>query len=177
MSGAISNRYGEALFALAKENNAISQWQQQLDEVEAVLRQNQDFGQLLASKSISVAKKKETLQTVFAHQIDDRILHFLFVLVDKDRQEYFYDIVSAFHQLVDDYNGILKAKVTVALPLTEKEEADLVSALEKRFSAKVRLELETDPAIIGGIRVQVGDTVYDGSLSHQLDEMARRLMK
>ncbi len=176
-SGVISNRYGEALFALAKENDAILPWQRQLEEVEQVFLKDHDFAMLLENKSIPYEKKKEILQAVFANQIDSGVLHFLFLLVDKERQDFFHDIILAYHQLVEDYYGIVKAKVTVALPLTKEEEVNLAAALEKRLSAKVQLEITIDPAIIGGMRVQVGDTVYDGSLSHQLDEIAQRLMK
>lgn len=178
MTGSIvAARYGEAVFALAKEKEKIEPWLEQLQEIADLVEANAELRELLQSGMIEKKQKKELLQKIFAPKIDDEILHLLLLLVDKDRQMALPDIVQAYRERVDDYNDIKVADVKSAVPLDSATAERLREALEKRLSCRIRLEITIDPAILGGLKVQIGDTVYDGSLAHQLTEMGRQLVK
>ena len=69
----------------------------------------------------------------------------------------------------------LTAQVTVAAPPTEQQSARLRSALEKHYGKPVKLQSVTDSTVIGGIRVQIGDEVVDGTVLRRLDEARRHL--
>ncbi len=173
----VASRYGGALFALAKEKEQLGPWSEQLQEIAAVFSSHQDLQELLRSGMIERQQKKAVLNALFAQKIDDEVLHFLFLLLDKGRQMELPEIVRVYQKRVDDYNGIKMAHVTSAVPLLPEEAQRLQSALGKRLSCHIQLDVEVDPSILGGLKVQVGDTVYDGSLSHQLERMGRQLVK
>ena len=69
----------------------------------------------------------------------------------------------------------LTALVTVAAPLTEQQHARLASALEAHYGKPVTLQLVEDPAVMGGIRIQVGDEVVDGTVLRRLEEARRHV--
>lgn len=173
----VASRYGEALFALAKEKEQLASWSEQLQEIAAVFFNHKDLQELLRSGMVERQQKKAILNALFAEKIDDEILHFLFLLLDKGRQLELPEIVRFYQKRVDDYNGIKLAHVKSAVPLSAEEEQRLQSALGKRLSCHIQLDVEVDPSILGGLKVQVEDTVYDGSLSHQLEQMGRQLVK
>lgn len=118
MTGSIvAARYGEAIFALAKEKEKIEPWLAQLQEIAALIAENAELRELLQSGMMEKKQKKELLQTIFVDKIDDEILHLLLLLIDKNRQMVLPDIVQIYREQVDDYNGIKVAYVKSAIPL------------------------------------------------------------
>ena len=84
-------------------------------------------------------------------------------------------INGAFGMLKDEAEGVARARIDSAFPLSEAQLADLRAALEKRFGKKVEATVAVDPALIGGVRITVGDTVIDGTVQAKLSTMAHQL--
>ena len=83
--------------------------------------------------------------------------------------------MEAYLRLASQRRDELVALVTVAAPLTEQQHARLSSALEAHYGKPVTLQLVQDPAVMGGIRIQVGDEVVDGTVLRRLDEARRHV--
>ncbi len=82
---------------------------------------------------------------------------------------------TLFEALKNDIDGVAKARIDSAFPLTDAQLGELTAALEKHFAKKIEATVNVDPALIGGARITVGDTVIDASVEAQLQAMATRL--
>ena len=104
----------------------------------------------------------------FANQVDC-------VDVDADRVAVLPQIRELFEALKDAADGVARARIDSAFPLSDAQMAELQAALEKRFGRKIEATVNVDPALGGGARITVGDTVIDGTIEAQLAAMATQL--
>ena len=100
---------------------------------------------------------------------------FLRVLIEADRIAVLPHIRAQFLALKDAAEGVAKARIETAYPLSDTEVAELTSALERRYGRRVEATVHVDPALIGGARITLGDTVIDATVQAQLQAMAREL--
>lgn len=117
------------------------------------------------------------LNNVFGDRIEKILLHFFYLLIDKNRIENVRDIGEEFADLVEKHQGVVRAQVTTAVTLPE----DLAAALSEKLStftgARVILEKKIDPAVIGGVCVTMGDQILDGTVRNNLDLLRNKLEK
>jgi F-type H+-transporting ATPase subunit delta len=127
------------------------------------------------SPIIARDKKEDVVQALFADRVHATTLRFLRLLVEKRREDLFPEVVEAYRTLRDEQLGIVEAKARVAFPLDDKAEKQLVQTLERMTGTRIRLKVEEDAALVGGLVVRIGDTVYDGSVRHQLISLRERM--
>jgi F-type H+-transporting ATPase subunit delta len=131
----------------------------------------------LSNPSIARAAKHSAIEAIVARMGATRTLrNYLFVIVDQRRAGMLIEIEQAFSRLLDARQGITQASVTSATELTAQERAELGGALEKLTGEKVQSKFTTDAALIGGVVVRIGSTVYDGSVRTQLERMRARMI-
>jgi F-type H+-transporting ATPase subunit delta len=104
------------------------------------------------------------------------VVEFLKLLLLKKRLFHLRDIVEQFEQLVEDDQGIVRARVTTAVPLEDAETQALVRSLEESLHKKIHAVTNVDPTIIGGVVVKVGDRVADRSVARMLAVMKEQLL-
>ncbi|AOV08829.1 F0F1 ATP synthase subunit delta [Sporosarcina ureilytica] len=172
----VANRYALALFKTAQENGQIDIIQQELLEIKQVFQTNQELEELLQNPRLSIAKKKELLAELF-NGANQFVQNLLFILLEKNRMEEILNFVDEFVMIANDAAGVADAKVYSTRALTVKETA----AISSTFAAKIgkqslRIENIIDPSLIGGIRLQIGNRIYDSSLSGKLNRLQRDLI-
>ena len=97
------------------------------------------------------------------------------MLTEADRIVLLPEIRELFENLKDDAEGVARADIASAFPLTDEQVARLTAALERRFKKKIEPTVTVDQELIGGARIAVGDTVIDGSVRGELESMANQL--
>jgi F-type H+-transporting ATPase subunit delta len=102
--------------------------------------------------------------------------NFMRVLLDHNRFAYFGEIVDCYLRILDERNGIVPALATVASPLTEAQAEGLRKDISGAIGHEVKLEVRPDPGLIGGVVLQLGSTVYDGSVRKHLENIRQRLI-
>ncbi len=102
--------------------------------------------------------------------------NFLRILLSNNRIRHFAEIIDFYVKSLNDRKGILAAKVTAAVGLSDTETNLLAEKLASALGSKVSMTFATDPELLGGLVVQIGSTVYDGSIRRQLSEVRQRLM-
>ena len=130
----------------------------------------------LEAPQISAAQKKAVLAAAFADNMPRLMLRFLQKVVDNRRQLLFNAIAVEYSNLVDIEQGRIHARVTVARDANDAERAAIVEQLSRAFGKMVVPHLTTNPAIIGGVVVRVGDTVMDGSVRKRLSASRQRIL-
>ena len=97
------------------------------------------------------------------------------ILLQHNRIRYFQQIVDGYLKSVNERKGIVSARVTAAAPLSPENLKSLEAKLAGITGKRVNMESQTDANLLGGIVVQIGSTIFDGSIRTQLSEMKRRL--
>ena len=129
----------------------------------------------LDNPKLTAADKEALLLRVCGDRLDPLGRNFVRVLVEAKRVDVLPQIAALFEGLNDAAEGVAKARIETAFPLSDGELADIKAALEKHFGKKIEATVEIDPALIGGARITVGDTVIDGSVQAKLQAMATQL--
>jgi F-type H+-transporting ATPase subunit delta len=121
------------------------------------------------------SKEKVLSELIARYPIRQLSANFLKVLLKHNRIRYFQQIYEACSKLFNERKGIIAAKVVVAAPLAQPELAGLRDVLGKITGKNVTLDVREEQDVLGGVIVQIGSTIYDGSIRTQLAEMKRQL--
>jgi F-type H+-transporting ATPase subunit delta len=117
------------------------------------------------------------LGKILDQSVSDLSRHFLFLLIDRRRQNLFALIQREFSRLANEARHIVEVKVASALTLTANQEDQLRQVIAQSTGKNVQLQTEVKPELIGGVRLQIGDRVMDGSIATALSKMREELRK
>ena len=172
-----ARRYAKALLQIGDKQGNVAQLQQELDTVAAAVAANPDLARLVASPLVLPTKKAEVFEAILAAaKVSETLRHFFRVVAEAGRLNLLADLRRTFADLVDERAGIVEAKVASAQPLSEAQSKALVTSLAARTGKTIRLTWSQDPALLGGLKVQVGSTVLDASLQGQLRQLKAQLL-
>lgn len=172
----IARNYAATLFELGRRQESLEAFAEGVDTVVGLLDQHPNFRLFLETPRVADEDKKGLLRKVFGQALPRPLLNFLQVTVDKRRQRLLGSIAEEFHALLDEHLGRTHVIVTVA-----REPAPaLVQELSEKLSALLGKEaiphLRIKPAILGGVHLKTGDTVYDGTLRRRMKQLRRQLV-
>lgn len=170
----IARPYAEAAFRIARDANALPVWSQMLRFMSEVASDPQ-VASALDSPKLTSADKAALLLSIGGERLDATGRSFVRVLVDADRIAVLPQIRTLFEALKNDADGVAKARIDSAFPLSDEQTAEIKAGLEKRFGRRIEATVNVDPALLGGARISVGDAVIDGTIVAQLAAMATRL--
>lgn len=173
----ISSRYAESLFELAKEEGTIETYSKDMLKVQEVFSTDSSFVQFFSHVAIEDEIKINLLDKSFNGQVSLYVLNFLKLLVSKRRIRHILDICKHFQSLCNDYFGIKVGKVYSAYNLTKEEITKIENAMSLKENKKVQLKLIIDESLIGGIKVEIDNHVYDDSLSYKLESLRNELLR
>ncbi|HSQ05543.1 MAG TPA: F0F1 ATP synthase subunit delta [Burkholderiales bacterium] len=167
----VARPYAEAAFKLAAENNRLAPWSAMLATLEAVVA-DPDMQTCIADPNVSRPELESLVLGVVGDKLDGPARNLVQVLVHNDRLALVPQIRTMYEALRLEHEGVVEATIISALPLDDTQTRELVSALERKYQRKVSAAIETDPALIGGVRIIVGDNVIDATVRGRLDAMA-----
>ncbi|MGC1669480.1 MAG: F0F1 ATP synthase subunit delta [Pseudolabrys sp.] len=169
----MAGRYATALFELARDNKAVDAVKKDLDQFEALANGSVDLNRLVRSPVFGADEQLKALSAILAKAgITGLAANFLRVITTNRRLFAVRDMIRAYRALVARHKGEVTAQVTVAEKLNDKNLDALKSALKSVTGGKdIDLEVEVDPAIIGGLIVKVGSRMVDSSLRTKLNSI------
>lgn len=177
MINEVADRYSEGLFLLAKESDDISNKKKQALGLLKVFEETPDLALFFKAVKVSAEEKKALICKVFGNKIDEDLLHFLELLVDKDRMGYVQEILREYVRKINDDLSIKKAIVYSVRPLEESDLTKIKEALNKKHNCLVELENKLDPGLIAGIKVVMENQVTDISMKNKIDSLKESLLK
>ena len=173
-----ARRYAKALFSLAREEGRIAEVRQETERLGRLIAESAELRAVLLQPLHPVAERRAVLGAVAERLGSSPLLkHFLSFLVDQRRLVDWEAIEAEYGRLADAAAGLTKARVRSATPLSDAQRERLQRVLEQKSGGRVQLEVEIDPALVGGAVAQVGDLVYDGSLRTQLRQLRASLAR
>jgi F-type H+-transporting ATPase subunit delta len=167
----IAKEYAEALFSLAKENGDVSVIADGLNTVREQFIQAPAYVDMLASPVIPKSERVSALQNAFGGKVSDAVLVFMQLLCQNGHIRSFFDCCDAYTEAYREMQKISVAHIVSAAPLEDAEKALLERQLSERTGHTVHAEYTVDPALIGGVTVEIDGTVLDGSLKNRLREL------
>ncbi|TKC16932.1 F0F1 ATP synthase subunit delta [Robertmurraya kyonggiensis] len=175
-SSGVAKRYASALFQLSKEHNLLDQMEAELRVVKEVLVDNAELNAVLKSPKLPIEKKKEILKNAFL-QVNTYVLNTLMLLIDRHRVDEMAAVADEFIQLANEDRGIAEAQVYTIRPLTDEEREALSSTFAKKVGkTSLRIKNIVDSNLLGGVKVRIGNRIFDGSLSGKLERLERTLL-
>jgi F-type H+-transporting ATPase subunit delta len=165
----IARPYAEALFRVAKSGN-LSAWSDLVSEM-AQVASHPDVHALAQNPKLSDQQIGETFMALLKSPLNDQVRNFIMMLVETGRMSLLPEIAVQFHALKNAEEGAADAEIFSAFDLSSDQVKQLVSVLEKKFGRKVNPSVTVDPSLIGGVRVVIGDEVYDTSVRARLQQM------
>lgn len=175
---ALARRYARALLDIGREEGQVRRVLSEVERFAGLLDDAPDLREVLEASHINRRDKQAALEgTVSQAGYLPVTMNFLRLLVDKRRMNILPQILSELRRMVEELEGIERVEVVSAAPLPETQREFLKSVLEKRTGKRIELEETLDPAVLGGMVVKVGSTVYDGSVRTQLFQIRENLQK
>ena len=170
-----AGRYAKAIFGLAQDEGTVERWRRQLVAVSDLFDQP-DLRQVVDNPTITPERRLHAVEEVATPEMGQEGLNLGRLLVESRQAGLAADILEAFEGLVDESEGRVRATATTAIPLDDDELTQLRRHLSSRLGKDVRLELRVEPAIVGGLVLQVGDRQVDASVSTRLQQLRQRLV-
>ena len=176
ISSNIAKRYARAFFEIAGEEKRYEDYYHELSRFSAVLQENKNLGEFLANPVFDQPDKKAVLKSVLEKiPVSPLTANFLNLLIDKRRIGILSAIEGCYRELMDSALKKARVSVSTAFPLTSELSIGLQKALEGLTGREVEMTVIEDPTLLGGIVVRVGDTLYDGSIKTQLNNIRNLL--
>ncbi|MGH2316932.1 F0F1 ATP synthase subunit delta [Planococcus sp. SE5232] len=171
----VAERYALALFEVAQKHESSLDVEQDLREVKKVFEMTPELYNLIVSPKLSADKRTNLINEVF-REANPLVVNTLQLMAERKRLDEVGSMADAFVALSNNAQGIEDAKVYSTRPLTEEERASISSVFAKKIGKQsLRIENIIDPSLIGGLRLQIGNRIYDSSVSTKLSRLQRQL--
>jgi F-type H+-transporting ATPase subunit delta len=172
-----ATRYARALFDVARKEADVRQVGRELGEFARLVAGNEVLSRTLANPAIPVQRKRGVVEQLLARagQLSPVISKLLLLLADRDRLGLLPELATAYEARLMESAQVVRAQVTTAIELPAERAAALQQGLARATGRQVQVETRVDPSIIGGAVARIGSTVYDGSVTTQLQKVRERL--
>ena len=172
----IARVYGDALFAVAKEEGKLDEIREELGAFADALDEDRDLQVFFFSPYFSSAEKREGIEKVL-EGASEQFENFLSLLAEKHRMPAVFRIRSYYDDLWAEENKRLEVRVTSAIPLDDSIVKRVGDEIERQTDRKIDLEADVDEEILGGIVLRVGNMVLDASLREKLNRLRKEVSR
>lgn len=171
-----ATRYAEAIVDAIPADTSAEAVIGELQDVQASIEASRELRLFFESPVIAPAAKAKTVKALFADRVGPYVLSVLLLLVEKNREAAVLDIIEQVFDLRRQREGVLATTVRSAIELSDAQRSALENALATASGKRVEAEYAVAPELVGGLVVRMGDTVYDGSVQHQLKRLRDRFV-
>jgi F-type H+-transporting ATPase subunit delta len=172
----VARIYAQALLELASDRGRIDAVGADLEQVATAVGADAALRDFIATPVLDATPKKRVIESLRG-KVDETVIDFLCLLIDKGRIESLAEIAAAYRQLADAAAGRLRVRAATAVALPTDQRRRLEETLQAALQRQCIVEAEVDADLIGGLVLQIGDKVYDGSVRSQLRRVRSRMMR
>ena len=172
----VAKRYAHALFNVALKKGTIDIISSEIFQLKSFSDKDKRFIGFLAAPQVPTEQKIAMVRTLFTTRLSPSLVSFLLLLIEKGRVDHLGEIAREFELLVEDYKGLIKARVTTAVYIEDDYKNRLRDKLMSITSKDVEILHRIDKSILGGRIVQLNYNIIDRSVRNQLDTLKHDLM-
>lgn len=173
----LDKRYALALYEVSEENAKVEEYLEDLRQIAELMKTDEQFMEIIKHPKISTSKKKKMFTDIFEKRINESLLSFLLLLIEKDRILFLEEIINELNKIYLEKNNKITAEVKTVIPMLVKEKKSLINKLKAKYNKEIILKEELDESLIGGVYVKVGDDVIDGTIKLKIAEMKKLMLK
>jgi F-type H+-transporting ATPase subunit delta len=170
----IAEVYARSLFEVAKEHDSLDQIHEQLGEFADELAENRDLQVFFFSPYFSSEEKKEAISKLI-EGADEHFVRFLELLAERHRMPVVFRIRREFDGLWAEENKLLPVTITSAVELDDDTVKQIQKEIEEQTGRRTELTTKVDPDVLGGLAMQVGNVIMDGTVRSRLDRLRRQV--
>ncbi|RJP79391.1 MAG: ATP synthase F1 subunit delta [Desulfobacteraceae bacterium] len=175
---AIARRYAKALMLIGKEDGMAEKYRDELNGLAGLFSQGQVLGQTVCNPLYDAEGRKKVLEVVVGKLGVSKVMNsFMLLLFEKGRIGFLADINDFYQKLADELKGIARASIISATELSSDAVEKIRESLSRMTGKEVKLDVEKDTSLIGGVVTKIGDLVLDGSIKTQLLNMRESLKR
>lgn len=175
---AVARRYAKALMLIGKEDGLAEQYSAELDSFVQLFDSSAELEKAILNPLFDKNDRRRVFAAVLERTDSSRIIKsFMMLLFDKGRIGFLREICEFYKKLADELKGVVHATLVSATQLSAEATEKIREGLAKRTGKDIILDVEQDPALIGGIITKIGDLVLDGSVKTQLFNMRESLKR
>ncbi|MHC5157213.1 MAG: ATP synthase F1 subunit delta [Planctomycetota bacterium] len=168
--------YSDVMFELAEDAGLVEQVMDDLDAVAEVMKEEPEFLSLLTLGQVKEDEKAKMIRRVFKGRINDLTLDFLCVLAKRNRMNFVYGIGDRYQVLMDERKNLHRIEVTLAKEPTDEQAEKIKADIRDALNAEIKLSVNIDPEILGGIIIKKGDLMVDNSVRTILSRTVDAIM-
>ena len=173
----LDKRYALALYEVAEEKGKVEEYLNDLIQICNLIETNKNFYEVIKHPQINTRKKKQTFINIFKGQIDDELLSFLLILIEKDRILYLKEKLLEMEKIDLERKNTLRGIIKTAVPLLDEELEKLKNIFEAKYNKKIIFETKVQKDLLGGVYIRIGNDVIDDTIKSKIDEMKELMLK
>lgn len=173
----LDRRYALAIYEVAEKKGKVDEYLRDLREICDLIENNKDFYQVIKHPQINTKKKKEIFVDLFKGKIDDELLSFMIILIEKNRILYLKEKLNEMKKIDLERKNIIKGIVKTAIPILPEELEKLKVIFEDKYDKTIIFDAEVDKSVLGGVYVSVGNDVIDDTIKSKIEEMKELMLK
>lgn len=178
MAKLVSKTYGDALFELALESGRVDELFQETKELLNIVRSNEDLTKMMNHPKIVIEEKQKIVEDIFWERVSRELIGLMTMIIAKGHYNEFDSVLEYFIDQVKEYKKIGTAYITSAMELSLAQKDSIRrKLLDTTDYAQFEFIYDTDPSLIGGMVIRIGDRVVDGSVKSKLSRLTSELSK
>jgi len=174
VASAAAKRYAKAVFELAQQEGRVEHWERSLTRLRELFS-DPKVASLLSNPTIAAGERMQFVSES-PQLVDPEATNLAKLLIESNRVRDMDGIADEYERLADEAAGRVRALVTTAIELDAHDRDRIAQDLSKRLNKEVKLQVVVDPRILGGLKLQYGDHVVDGTVATKLQQLRRRLV-
>ena len=171
-----AKRYAKALLKLSQEQGCLEEVLEDIKTIHNTIRGSRDLLLTLKSPIVKPSEKIAILDKIFSNHIGSLAKQFILLIAEKERAALLSSITLSFFALYNQAAGIIEVTLRSAYQLRNNQLESIIKTLEDITKKHVKLHTEVTPSLLGGITIQMEDTVIDGSVLHKLNKLEHTLL-
>lgn len=173
----LDRRYALALYEIAEKQGKVDEYLHDLRQICNIFDENKDFYEVIKHPKINTTKKKQLFTDLFKEKIEDELLSFMIILIEKDRILQLKDMLNQMENIDLERKNTIRGIVRTVVPLLDEELKQLKDIFEKKYEKIILFDTQIDKSILGGVYVKVGNDVIDGTVKSKIEEMKDLMLK
>ena len=173
----LDKRYAQALYDVALTKGKTEEYIEQVQFVVDLIHNNKELASVLKNPEISIRDKKHLFIDAFKGKLDEDVITFLLILIEKDRILFLDEKLVELKKIDLNSKNMKIAHVQTAVSLTEEEKEKLKEKLGEKYNATMVIDEIIDPEIIGGLIIKVGDDLIDASVRNDMNSLKNNLLE
>ncbi|MDA0329109.1 MAG: ATP synthase F1 subunit delta [Gemmatimonadetes bacterium] len=173
----VARNYAETLFELGVRSDALEEYAEAIATVAQLIEDDPKVRLFMETPRIRDEERKEVILRALGSALPKHVVHFVLVMIEKRRQRLLPEVSREYHLLLDAHMGREHVQVTVARPIDDATKNIITEKLSAALGKQAIPHIQVQPALLGGLVIRTGDTIYDGSIRRQLERMRRQLLQ